>query len=355
MILNAKKTIQAKIVHLTKVKQQLLEEEYQNLQRFLHGETVELYSANKQQAKRFYRHIKPNKEYSLSVRKDLLKIEKRSTKIVEYWARIPVKGRRGGVWVAIKPHCPIEPDMGICESKLFKRNGDFYLHVVVEKDVEPKTYCNNVLAVDLGIHNIAVTVNSKAGETHFYGKKLRAIRGHYFYLRRNLPNRKAIKKIGNHERRIINHELHKISKAIVQEANQTNSAIVIGELKGVRKNGNSRRRRFNRKLNSFPYYKLSSYIKYKAEWLGVPVLKVSEAYTSQTCSICGGRGMRHNGLFECACGAELNADYNGAKNMMKRGLGLMSKLGASVNTLKTPPTDSLNPMMRGEATSFRAW
>ena len=65
-----------------------------------------------------------------------MKIERRNTKIAEYWAKIPVKGRRGGVWVAIKPHCPIEPDMEICESKLFKRNGDFYLHIVVQSEVE---------------------------------------------------------------------------------------------------------------------------------------------------------------------------------------------------------------------------
>jgi len=153
--LKAKKTIQAKIVDLTKIKQKLLEQEYENLQRFLHGEDIKLYSANKQQAKRFYRKIKHQKEYPLSIRKDLLKIEKHDTKIAEYWARIPVSGRRGGIWVAIKPYCPIELDMRICESKLFKRNGDFYLYIVVEKEVEPKTNCDGVLAIDLGIHNIA--------------------------------------------------------------------------------------------------------------------------------------------------------------------------------------------------------
>jgi len=143
--LKVKKTIQAKIVFLTKIKEQLLEQEYSNLQKLLHGESVELYSANEQQAKRFYPKIKPNKEYPLSIRKDLLKIERRNTKIVEYWAKIPVKGRRGGIWVAIKPHCLMEPDMEICESKLFKRNGRFYLHIVVQKEVKPKTNCEGVL------------------------------------------------------------------------------------------------------------------------------------------------------------------------------------------------------------------
>jgi putative transposase len=345
--LNVKKTIKAKIVHLTKVKQRLLEEEYENLQRFLRGESAELYSANRQQAKRFYRKIKPYKEYPLSIRKDLLKVERRNTKIAEYWAKIPVKGRRGGVWVAIKPHCPITSDMEICESKLFKRNGDFYLHIIVQKEVEPKADCDGILAIDMGIHNVAVTVNSKTKEARFYGKKLRAIRGHYFHLRRKLPNRKAAKKIGSHEKRIVNHELHKISKVIVQEAVENNSIIVLGKIKGIRKNHKGRR--FNRKLNSFPYDKLASFIKYKASWQGIPILKVSEAYTSQTCSICGERGFRRNGLFKCSCGAELNADYNGAKNIMKRAFGLVSKVGATANLPRTPPTDSLNPMMRGEA------
>ncbi|MEX2721751.1 MAG: hypothetical protein Q6362_010135 [Candidatus Wukongarchaeota archaeon] len=40
--MKVKKTIKAKIMHLTKVKQRLLEEEYDNLQRFLHGEPVKL-------------------------------------------------------------------------------------------------------------------------------------------------------------------------------------------------------------------------------------------------------------------------------------------------------------------------
>ncbi|MFX0162753.1 MAG: hypothetical protein ACFE68_05360 [Candidatus Hodarchaeota archaeon] len=81
--MKVKKTIKAKIMHLTKVKQRLLEEEYDNLQRFLHGEPVKLYSANKQQTKRFYKKIKPDKEYPISVRKDLLKVERRDTKIAD--------------------------------------------------------------------------------------------------------------------------------------------------------------------------------------------------------------------------------------------------------------------------------
>lgn len=47
----------------------------------------------------------------------------------------------------------------------------------------------------MGIYNIAVTVNSKTKKAHFYGKRLRTVRGHYFHLRKKLPVRKTVKKV----------------------------------------------------------------------------------------------------------------------------------------------------------------
>lgn len=63
----------------------------------------------------------------------------------------------------------------------------------------------------------------------------------------------AIKSIGDREFMRVNHELHKISKLIVEEAIRTNAVIVVGKLKGVRKNikGGKRNKRL---INNFPYY-----------------------------------------------------------------------------------------------------
>jgi len=66
-----------------------------------------------------------------------------------------------------------------------------------------------------------------------------------------------VKKVGGHERHIVNYELHKISNAIVQEALENKSMIVLDKLKGIRRNWGCRK--FNRKLNSFPYHKLVAY------------------------------------------------------------------------------------------------
>jgi putative transposase len=298
---------------------------------------------------------KEGKEYPLILRQDVYRAE---TKLTQCWLKIPIYGVRGGINAPIKPHAPITPNMQTREAKIIRRKGAWFVYITVQAEIPEKTP-SSILAVDLGIRNIATTINSLDGKPKFYGKKLRGVRGHYFHLRRNLPNRKAVKRVGSHEKRIVSHELHKISKAIVQEAVANNSLIVLGKLKGIRRNGKGRR--FNRKLNNFPYYKLVAFIEYKASWQGVPILKVNEAYTSQTCSRCGNRGLRVAGLFQCPhCGLNLNADYNGALNILKRALGKLhaeplSSAGAGLTQPRTLPMDSLNPMMREESHRLQPW
>lgn len=349
------KVVRAKVVGLTNIKRQILDHEYEGLQRFLRGDTsVELYSANKQQAKRFYKTIKPEREYPLSIRKDLVRVERRDTKVARYWVRIPVKLRRGGVWVAVKPHCEITDDLEICESKLLRRNGEYFLHLTVTHEVELKTSYSSVLAIDMGIRHAACSVDMRSGETRFYGRELREARGHYFHLRRRLGQKKllnVIKRIGAKESRITNDQLHKIAKTIVDEAERTNAIIAIGNPKGIRRNGKGRR--FNRKLNSWPFWKLRQYIEYKANWRGIRVVEVNEAYTSKRCWRCGAMGIRsgnHHGLFECPrCGLKENADRNGAFNIGRRALGQVSKVGAVVSQ---PKTGALPPIEIGNVVQF---
>jgi len=364
--MQVQKVVRAKVVGLTNIKRQILDHEYDGLQRFLRGDTnVELYSANKQQAKRFYRVVKPEREYPLSIRKDLIKIERRDTKLVRYWVRIPVKLRHGGVWVAIKPHCEITDGLEICESKLLRRNGEYFLHLAVKREVELKTSYSSVLAIDLGIRHVACSVDTQSGATRFYGRELRETRGHYFHLRKRLGEKKllkVIKRIGNKESNIVNDQLHKIAKTIVDEAERTNAVIAIGNPKGIRRNGKGRR--FNRKLNSWPFWKLRQYITYKANWRGIRVVEVNEAYTSKLCWRCGALGKRsggHCGLFECPpCGLKENADRNGAFNIGRRALGQVSKVGAVVSQPGTGalPSIELSSVVQSstpEATQLVGW
>jgi putative transposase len=158
-----------------------------------------LYSANKQQADRFYKVVKKHKKYAISIRNDLIRIEHNPTRIAEYWVRIPVKLIKGGC---------------ICESKLYKKDNRWFLDVVVKKDIPEKLQYQNVIGIDMGIRHIATSVELTSTKTKFYGKDLNRVRGHHFWLRRKLGINKAIdtiKKIGSHEKRIANAIIHKPS------------------------------------------------------------------------------------------------------------------------------------------------
>ena len=105
--MKAKKTIKAKILELRKGKEELLRQEYENFQRYLYGDkSALLYSATKQQADRFLRRVKgridKNKEYPLILRRDTVKLVKNDRKFTPYWFKVPVYGRRGGIWIPIK-------------------------------------------------------------------------------------------------------------------------------------------------------------------------------------------------------------------------------------------------------------
>jgi len=351
-MVKATKVIKAKIVHLTKIKEKLLTEEYENLQKFLHeGGNVKLYSANKQQAKRYYKKIKQNREYPLSIRKDLIKIHNRETKLVKYWVRIPVAGKRGGIWLPVKPHTDFPDEYEICESKVIKRDGKFFIHITIKKEIEIKQSYSSILAIDIGERVIATAVLSCEQRPLFYGREIRGIRRHYAWLRRRLGKKKllkVIKRIGHKEKMIVNDILHKISREIINTAKEHNAVIVLGDLKGIRQHAKGKR--FNRIVSNMPYYKLTKMIEYKANWLGIKVIKLSEKYTSITCSRCGEKGNRpYQGLFRCPeCGYRVNADFNGVKNILKRSWEYISQDGVAVNQPLTMPLSM-------EATYFNRW
>ena len=72
-----------------------------------------------------------------------------------------------------------------------------------------------------------------------------------------------------------------------------------------------------------PLSRLVEMIEYKAMLVGIDVHRVTEEYTSQTCSRCGLRRKAnrvHRGLYKCKrCGLILNADVNAARNILNKG------------------------------------
>lgn len=327
---------------LTRRKKGLLDREYNNLQRFLKGDrSVPLYSANKQQALRYYKKIKL-KEYPLSLRRDLINLQRAEA----FWfLKIPVYGVRGGIKVPVEPHREF-PNGKLCESKIVRKGERYTAMLTFEFSPPPMRQCSSILAVDLGERFCATAVLWHGGvmKVEFLGREIRGIRRHYAWLRRRLQERgltQVVKRIGSKERRVVSAILHRVSKRIVGLALATNSYIVLGDLTGIRRRTKGKGKRFNRIVSSMPYYRLTKMIEYKAVLEGMPVTITSEAYTSKACHICGCEGKRRTqGLFICPHCGEYNADLNGAINIAKkfeRWLGYMPFHGAACEPAHNQP------------------
>ncbi len=113
---------------------------------------------------------------------------------------------------------------------------------------------------------------------------------------------------------------HGIRKSIVQSAIETESAIALEDLSGIRQTSNRR----IKSLHKWAFYQLKEFVSYKALAAGIPVILVEAAYTSKTCHRCHCIGDRKGKEFSCpSCGWCGDADFSGARNI--------ADLGAVVN------------------------
>ena len=80
----------------------------------------------------------------------------------------------------------------------------------------------------------------------------------------------------------------------------------------------------NQKFVSIPFDTFIKQLEYKGKIAGITVRRITEEYTSQTCSRCGivrKSNRKHRGLYVCSeCGLKINADVNASKNMLHKGV-----------------------------------
>jgi len=172
--------------------------------------------------------------------------------------------------------------------------------------------------------NIAVCSDN----TFYNSKKVKNTSAKHAHLRKELQSKgtrsakRKLKKLSSRERRFVTDVNHCISKQIV---NSEHMVFALEDLSKIRVQ-KRREKQFNRKLNSWSFYQLEQFIRYKAETLGKHVLLVDARYTSQKCSECGHiyKGNREGSAFRCRkCGFELHADLNASRNIAQAGIILL--------------------------------
>ncbi len=119
---------------------------------------------------------------------------------------------------------------------------------------------------------------------------------------------------------------HKISKAFVDwTVDHKVKHVYVGNPEGVqrntRKNKKKRKsRRTNQKLSNWNFGQLLDYLEYKLKLKGISLEKISEAYSTQTCPICGRRHKPSGRNYRCSCGYTAHRDIHGAINILSLGL-----------------------------------
>jgi putative transposase len=212
----------------------------------------------------------------------------------------------------------------------------FIVEIVYEKEFNKVIEANdNILSIDLGLNNLLTTFNN-IGEKPFIvrGKIVKSINQYYnkrkaklmsFIGDKGTSNR--IKKLTLKRNNKINDYLHKTSRTIIDYCLLNNiSKIIIGNNKNWKQNINIGKKN-NQNFVSIPFEKLISQIEYKAEEVGIEVLRTEESYTSKIDHLVkeelkkqenylGKRVKR--GLFKSSSGIVINADVNGAMGIFRK-------------------------------------
>ncbi|MEH1958512.1 MAG: transposase [Nostoc sp.] len=215
------------------------------------------------------------------------------------------------------------------------RDGSYYIHIQIKDEVPQALKATNVIGVDFGRRDIAVTSNGDKWD----GKQITDIRDRYAKTRASLQQkatkgtrstrrraRRILQRLSGKERRFQQWLNHQISYRIIKKARCTNAIVAIENLTGIRERTNfqPRNKVERRRSNSWSFYQLRFFLEYKGIKEGVEVIAVPPAYTSQTCHQCLHIGLRSDKRFKCGnCGWHGDADLNGAK--------MISLLGQSVS------------------------
>ena len=213
------------------------------------------------------------------------------------------------------------------------------LEIVYEiEETKPKSDNGRYAGIDIGIDNLLTVatndgqnpfiVNGKIPKSinQFYNKEL-ARRKSICQKENSSYSSKEIKKLTAKRNRKIEDYMHKASRLVVKECvGRGINTIIIGKNDGW-KQESKLSKKVNQHFVQMPFAKLIEMIKYKAEDMGITVIVTEESYTSGTSFLDNELPVKENydkkrriqrGLFKTRNGKIINADVNGAFQIMRK-------------------------------------
>jgi putative transposase len=107
--------------------------------------------------------------------------------------------------------------------------------------------------------------------------------------------RKLLAKYGKRRSDRVKQILHHVSKTVVSDTRERQSAIVFEDIEGLRnlyRKGNFQGKKFRARMNSVPWNEIKRQIEYKAVWERVPIIQLTKGQTRGTSKICPACGER---------------------------------------------------------------
>jgi putative transposase len=208
--------------------------------------------------------------------------------------------------------------------------------IIYKQEVAQKRFSENIMAIDLGLDNLAaITFSHHEDSFLICGKSLKAMNG---YIGKEIArfegirmkqvgsetfrNTKKISALWKKRHDFMNNYLHQASRWIIKLAEQYDiGKIVIGDMKGVK---------YQNEAKTFvqvPIQRLTGLVKYKSEALGIKMVTQNESYTSGVSAIdvepidkkFYDKNRRfERGLFRSNDEMIINADINGSLNIMRK-------------------------------------
>ena len=231
---------------------------------------------------------------------------------------------------------------GTIKSITVSRTADnkYYMSLLVETEVEPLKTSKKMIGLDLGIKDLIVDSNGNKYKNHKHltksqqklakeqRKLSKMVKGS------NNRNKQRIKiaKLHKHIQNQRNDYLHKLSKKIIDE----NQVIALEDLKVKDMEQNNK---LARNITDASWSRLVTMLIYKANWYGRKVIKVPSTYpSSQLCSVCSYKNYITKSLnirkWTCPkCGSIHDRDINAAKNILSKGIEILTKDGTHPDSL----------------------
>ena len=216
----------------------------------------------------------------------------------------------------------------------------YYISLLVEESLKDVKSSGNSIGLDLGLKDFIVDSNGKKYKNHKYLTKSQAKLAKeqrklsHMVKGSNNRNKQRIKvarlhiKINNQR----NDYLHKLSRHIIDE----NQIICIEDLKVKNMVKNHK---IARSIADASWSRFVSMLIYKANWYGRTIIKVPSNYpSSQLCSCCHFRNPKTKDLkvrkWTCPqCGTVHDRDKNAAKNILSKGIEILTKDGTHPDSL----------------------